>query len=121
CVRSQDLVLDIHFNAGPPQATGTECFVATQASQRSLGIAKELAALTAEVLHIPNRHRFNGHQPKREYQTAHDRLGIMRLPTDVVLWEVCFITRQEDLAAYRRHFPELARRVARFLALRLAA
>jgi N-acetylmuramoyl-L-alanine amidase len=118
-VRPQDLVLDVHFNAGPASASGTECFVAMHASQRAQSLAHELAVLTAQVLAIPNRHRYNAMRAKREWQTAHGRLAIMRLPTDVVLWEVAFLTNANDLAAYLQHEAELVRRVARFLAMRL--
>jgi N-acetylmuramoyl-L-alanine amidase len=114
-VRPQDLVLDIHFNAATPAASGTECFVSATPSQRAINIGEQLAIITAAELAIPNRHRFNAGRVKRESQTQHGRLGIMRLPCDVVLWEVCFITNPNDLASYNRNQGSLVCAVGDYL------
>lgn len=114
--KPQDLLLDIHFNAGPAAATGTECFVAIGANGREMEIATELARVTSFTLDIPDRHRFNGHRPKSEAQSQHGRLAVLRPNCHAVLWEVCFITNTGDLASYFENQGPLAKAITKTIA-----
>lgn len=97
------VIFDIHFNAGPPTATGTEVIVANEANERSKQFAKELADGTAKILGIRNR------GVKDETGTHYSRIGILRLPAGTAaLMEVCFITNMSDMAAYQVNKERLA-------------
>lgn len=113
--KPDDILLDIHFNAATPAATGTECFVPLNANDREYNIANSIAINTANVLGIVNRHRFNGNRAKTEAQTHHGRLAVMQPNCINILWEVCFITNAEDLAKYKANKGRLAKTTAHIL------
>lgn len=87
-----DVMLDIHFNASTPKATGTEIFIS---DERSRDFANELVTAVSSILNIKNR------GVKMEGQSQHSRLGMLH-PTDgiKVLLEVCFVTNQNDSSIY---------------------
>ncbi|MFO0398585.1 MAG: N-acetylmuramoyl-L-alanine amidase [Sphingobacteriia bacterium] len=101
--RPNDILLDLHFNAASPRATGTECLVPLAASRTEVNLANEIAKAAAQCMQIPNRHHYNGGLPKTEAQSHHGRLAIMRPNCHNVLWEVCFLTNAADMAAYAAH------------------
>jgi N-acetylmuramoyl-L-alanine amidase len=103
------VVVEFHFNAGPPIATGTEVFVGDQANAANKSLAATFANTTASLLGIRNR------GVKSEVVTRHKRLALMRKPGIVTLIETCFITNHRDMAAYDRNFKELVRQYAAIL------
>lgn len=105
------VVLDIHFNAGSPRATGTECFVNAKdfANQNSMSykMAKEICEVTSKILGIGNR------GVKSESSSQHKRLGILNLGAGcAVLWEICFITSAIDMPKYLQKKQELLKQIA---------
>jgi N-acetylmuramoyl-L-alanine amidase len=92
--KAGDIVCSIHFNAGPPAASGTETFIAFPASEAERLLAQRIQKAMCNVLQLPNR------GVKTELQSARRRLGILHHPAHNVLVEVCFITNPTDLAAY---------------------
>lgn len=97
------VLFDIHFNAGPPSATGTEAIVANNANALSKQFAEELVEGTSKILGIRNR------GVKDETGTHHSRIGILRLPAGIAaLMEVCFITNLADVSAYQVNKERLA-------------
>ena len=62
--------MDIHFNAGGPAASGTECFIANDASAHSQEMAKEICNTASSVMGIKNR------GVKTEGQSQHNKIGI---------------------------------------------
>jgi len=96
------IVVDIHFNAAAPQATGTEVLVPSPASAFEMTLAGEIAKQTSLILGIANR------GVKSELQSHHGRLGWMRLTGENILLEVCFITNPTDLAKYEAEKVKLA-------------
>jgi len=100
------IVIEFHFNAGPPVATGTEALVSIDADTLDKAFAAELALSTSLILDIPNR------GVKSEATTRHKRLALMRKPGIVTLVETCFITNPADMASYDKNFQTLVRSYA---------
>ena len=89
------VVLDLHFNASSnPAATGVEVIVGDDAQPNDLALGKDI--LDAVVARTQLRSR----GIKREGETPHKRLGVMREKGAVCLLEVCFITNPGDMKAY---------------------
>ena len=110
-VRSDDFVIDLHFNAhGNPQARGTETIVADDATELELRMASRLAHATADSLEIPLR------GIKSESETPHRRLAMLHLTPQSIILEVCFCTSPEDVEQYRRHRRKIASTIARTIA-----
>ena len=108
---SGSVVFDIHFNAGSPTATGTECFVnkADFANKNSLSykMAEKKKKKTSEILGIKNR------GVKSEASSQHPRIGILNLKAGIsVLWEICFISSPLDMPQYILHKEKLNKEIA---------
>lgn len=106
---SKDILFDIHFNAGPVAASGTECFIAVNAREKSKRIAARVAELTAGMLQTHNR------GVKRENQSQHSRLGMLHSAASSVLWEVQFITNKDGMKTYHEMKERLAIGIANIL------
>jgi N-acetylmuramoyl-L-alanine amidase len=104
-----DIVCSIHFNAGPPAASGTETFIAFPASEAEQLLAQRLQKAMCTALQLPNR------GVKTELQSARRRLGILHHPAQNVLLEVCFITNPTDLSTYLQKQDLVAEAIAKSL------
>jgi N-acetylmuramoyl-L-alanine amidase len=105
------ILLDVHFDAATPTATGTSVFIKTNASIIEQAFAQDLSKLVAETLKIPLR--FSGKGVGYETDTRHKRLGILHTGTPIsALLEICFITNASDMLAYQTKKYELADKVA---------
>ena len=104
--KPNDIICDIHFNAGGATATGCEVFVPEQAIKSELLLASELSKVIAETLGIRNR------MVKRESDSQHKRLGMMRPSGINVLIEVAFISNNFDMKAYNDKFEPLCESIA---------
>lgn len=97
------VLLDVHFNAGPTSANGTEVIVSNVANDNSRLFARELVDGASRIMGIRNR------GVKGESGSQHSRIGILHLNVGIaVLVEVCFITNMYDLAAYQVNKEKLA-------------
>lgn len=105
-LKPNSLLVDIHFNAGPSAATGTEVIVPEAFSTFERDLADALSACMATVLQIRNRGR------KTEAQTARKRLLWMRTAGENILLEICFITNPGDIRSYQQNKPALAKGLA---------
>lgn len=103
------MLLDIHYNAATPQATGVECFVSDNAGSKSKELAKEIAEITHKITGLHNR------GIKTESQSARGRLGILNMRGTAVLWEVAFISNPSDVAKVESDLHWLCDEVARIL------
>lgn len=110
-----DIICDIHFNAGQEKATGSEVFVPEYAIKSELLLAAELSKVIAETLGIKNR------MVKRERDSQHKRLGMMRPNGINVLIEVAFISNKADMNAYNDKFDLLCENIAKTLLKHLSA
>lgn len=106
---SKDILFDIHFNAGVSNASGTECFIAVNAREKTKRIAARVAELTAGMLQTKNR------GVKLENQSQHSRLGMLHSAASSVLWEVQFITNNEGMRVYHEMKERLAIGIANIL------
>lgn len=95
--KPNDIICDIHFNAGVATATGVECFVPDDAIKAELLLAADLCKVS-EIIGIRNR------GVKREKDSQHKRLGIMRPSGINVLLEVGFISNSSDMKLYKENF-----------------
>lgn len=110
------IVLDIHFNAGPVKATGTETLVPAQASRFEVELAEALSKCVAAELSIPLRGSHQGKAGvKTELDSHHGRLGWMRLTGENVLMEICFISNPSEMEKYHLRKRELGKKIARVL------
>jgi N-acetylmuramoyl-L-alanine amidase len=99
------IVVDIHFNAAGPTATGTETLVESNPTQFELDLAFVLSKIAHNRLGIPRRGNFRQRAGvKSEAESHHGRLGWMRLTGENALIEVCFISNANDMASYQRNF-----------------
>lgn len=108
---SGSVVIDFHFNAGSPTATGTECLVNARdfANKNSMSyrMADEICKATAEILGIRNR------GVKSEETTRHKRIGSLNTGAGCsVLLEICFISSISDMQKWDFHKEKLMKRVA---------
>lgn len=97
------VVIEYHFDAAGPTATGCTSIRQVNADRLDLAFAKELADSTSSTLGIRNRGVVS------EADTPHKRLGLMREEGIVCLVELAFITNADDLARYNLHKKELAK------------
>lgn len=106
---ANDILFDIHFNAGPKTTAGTEAFIAVNAREKSRRIAERITELTAGMLQTKNR------GVKLENQSQHSRLGMLHSAASSVLYEVQFISNPEAMATYNEMKERLAMGIANIL------
>ena len=107
---SGSVILDIHFDAAQPSASGTAAFVANNANINSQKFASELAAVTSKILGIPSR------GVRTEGQSQHSKIGILHKGAGIAaLIEVCFITNTSDMIKYQANKQNLAKAYAEIL------
>ena len=99
------IAIDIHLNAGPRLANGTEIIVPEKCSAFEMSIAKAL-------LNVFVNAGFRDRGVKSELLTARKRLGWMRPVCENILIEVCFITNRADMVLYSQTKKLLAANVA---------
>lgn len=100
------VVVELHFNAASPSATGAEVLVADKHNTISKDLAEELSTVIASNLCIKNR------GVKTESQSARGKLAFVRQEGACALVEVCFITNKDDLKAYQDNKEILAQAIA---------
>jgi N-acetylmuramoyl-L-alanine amidase len=101
--------VDIHWNAGPPNATGTEVLINTQATPFEKQLGGKIAESIATILNIRNRGL------KTELQSARGSLGWMKQPGRNYIIEMCFISNKTDMDKYHGKKHELAKAMADIL------
>jgi N-acetylmuramoyl-L-alanine amidase len=89
-------MIDIHFNAGPPTATGTEVIIKGNPNKFERKIAGKIVEVMSEKLEIRNR------GVKTESSTARGRIGILHVPCNTILLELCFLTNTNDMDNYTK-------------------
>ena len=107
--KPSDIICDIHFNAGTEKATGCEVFVPEYAVKTELLLAADLSKTIAETLGIRNR------MVKRESDSQHKRLGMMRPNGINVLIEIAFISNSSDMKSYNDKFELLCENICKSL------
>lgn len=108
-VKPDDILIDIHFNAADPKATGSEIFIPTNYDEVEKELACQLLNEVTATLAIRSR------GVKVEGQSQHSRLGMLHLPCHTVLLEVCFLTNKSDVYKYKENREKLAERIVKIL------
>jgi len=111
-VDENSLVIDIHFNAATPKATGTEVLIPGVPDQKERALAEDLAYAISNTLGIVLRGKKG---VITELESARGKLGWMRLPGINNLIEVCFISNFNDMTKYERNKPALAKAIAKVI------
>lgn len=106
------IVIDIHWNAATPRATGVEVLIPSVHSEFEKELAGKIAACIGHELGIPLR---GDRGVKTEAESHHGRLGWMRLTGENILIEMCFITNPEDMRAYQSKKHIIAKKLAKII------
>jgi len=101
--RKADVAIEIHFNAGPPTATGIEVLSKTKHTK----LAQRLAQAIHDATGIKLR---GGGGWKSDSSGQHHRLGFCEAGGLIV--EMCFISNASDMAAYKNNFTKLIENLA---------
>lgn len=107
------LLIEFHFNAGQPTATGVEVVVPNVPSVTERKIAGSIANIISSRLGIKLRGN-NG--VITEDMTARKTLGWMRPTGENILVELCFISNKKDIDSYNKNKTLLAKDIADYLA-----
>jgi N-acetylmuramoyl-L-alanine amidase len=98
-----DWCIEIHYNAGPATATGTECVVADQHVPAEAQMARAICRAVNKVSGIRIRERAPGRRGVvYERETPRGRLAFLHNPAVAynVIVEICFITSNKDVEKY---------------------
>lgn len=106
---SGSVVLEFHFDAAGPTATGTTALIEKEADRFDQAFAREIVNITSEVLGIRNR------GVKSEADSHRGSLALMREDGIICLLELGFITNVDDLNAYHRGKYKLAFEMAKII------
>lgn len=105
-VKKEDVVVEIHFNAGPSTATGVEVLIDDTPTQQERFFGQAVARAIANTLGI----RLRGNAGvKLESESQHSTLAIISGPSVAVniLIEVCFLSSESDVEKYRKNYGRL--------------
>lgn len=105
-VKKDDILIDIHFNAATETANGSEVFIPTDYSPEEKSLAETLLKTVCDTLGTKSR------GVKVENQSQYSRLGILHLPCNTVLLEVCFLTNKGDVYRYKENREKLAEKIS---------
>jgi N-acetylmuramoyl-L-alanine amidase len=98
-----DWCIEIHFNAGPATATGTECVVADNHVPAEAQMARGICRAINQASGIRVRERIKGRKGVvLERETPRGRLAYLHNPAVAynIIVEVCFITSKSDVEKY---------------------
>lgn len=107
--KKDDILVDIHFNACNGIANGTETFMRRNATATEVLLASQLNKTVYSTLGTASR------GIKVENDSQHSSLGVLNMPCNAVLLEVCFCDSAVDVAKYNARKNELAKNIAFFL------
>lgn len=104
------VLIDFHFDAASPSASGTTTYYASNANKLSIQFAQEIVDNVSEILGIPNR------GARSEKLSNRGRIGILHTKAGIAcLLEIGFITNLFDIAMYEKHKVKLAKVIAEIL------
>lgn len=103
---TEDLLLEIHFDAATGKATGTTVLVAGNARMRSRQFAEDLVIGVSGTIGVKNR------GVKAENESQHTKLGILHTKASSALLEVAFVDNAEDMKKYQNNKECAAKEVA---------
>ncbi len=106
-IKRDDIAIDLHFNNFASNLTvgGTEVIVPENYSKFEFELAQEISFAISNSLGIRNR------GVKRESSTALRRLAWKRLGCEAILPEICFLSNEEDMAAFNENYWKMVSRL----------
>ena len=104
------VVIEYHFDAGPENAEGSTSLVEEDSDANDKMFATEILTSTNQILGT----KFRGVKP--ESFTRHGRLALMREEGIICLFEIGFITNENDMAKYHAKKHQLAKAHAEIIA-----
>jgi N-acetylmuramoyl-L-alanine amidase len=112
-VKKKDKVIEIHFNAGPPSATGTEAYIDDTPNYAETLLCGNITKTVSNALGIRNR------GVKYESESRHASLAIISVPSSAVnvLVEICFCSNRNDVNLYRANYNLLVVSLAEIIQL----
>ena len=105
---SKDVLFDIHWNAGPAAAKGSEVIVPNVSSDYEKKLAEALLKVLTDI-------GFKSRGVKPESETARKTLGWMRPVAENVLIEICFISNATDMKLYQANKQTISKKIANVL------
>lgn len=111
--QSDDICIDIHFNAASADANGSEVFIPSSPTPLEKDLADCICRGICSVLSTKNR------GVRTETQSARGKLAMLNLPCHCLLLEICFCSNQEDAEKYRQNKFLLAERLAQIISKRI--
>lgn len=117
---ANDWCIEIHFNAGPATASGTECVVPNDHTTTEGAMAQAICrAVNVATSQGGKGIRIRERAPGRkgivlERETARGRIAFLHSPAVAhnVLAEICFITNKRDVELYFINRKRIARTIA---------
>ena len=114
--KSNDVLLDIHFNAANGKARGTEVLIPEIYTKEELEIADRISDIFGNVLKTPERGVIGKTDGvKTEASSARKRLGWMRMTGINILIEVEFLDNPDAMETYHRNKETVWKLVAEYL------
>lgn len=111
-----DILIDIHFNAGPESAKGTEVLIPASYTKEELEIADRISDIFGNVLGTPERGtKAHTDGVKDETDSNRGSLGWMRLAGYNILIEVEFLSNPAAMKTYDSKKEECWKLVAEYL------
>lgn len=109
-IKPTDVMVDIHFNAGPPAANGIEVYIPKVYSGDELTLAMRIATGLHAAMGIRLRMgRLGIPGVKLENESQHNTLRLLGgLGIGIrVLVEVCYCTNQNDVDSFKQNRPKV--------------
>lgn len=104
---NNDILIDIHFNAGVPNACGAEVIIPDMYTLKEKDLAGKLLDVVCSSIGVRRRRVIT------ETETPRKRIGMLRYPNcNNLLVEVCFVTNAADVSLYQQGAANLARNIA---------
>jgi N-acetylmuramoyl-L-alanine amidase len=122
-VQPNDLVIDIHFNAGAPDnAQGTEVFINNASNQYHVDLGEKFVNAISESLGNIKKRKSSNNLPSgvklrgESYIEASGRSNLLIFEvlspkTNVILLEICFITNKTEMSLYEQNKKTLAKAI----------
>lgn len=105
---NKDILVDLHWNSGQPQANGSEVFIPDNPSQFEAFLGNALLQGICSF-------GFKSRGVRPESESARKRLGWMRPNAENILIELCFLSNALDMKLYQANKLNIAKKIANTL------
>lgn len=109
-IKSNDCLIEFHYNSASNIATGVEVFIDDNASLRSRDLAGKIVKSISDLSGLKNR------GVKTESESNRGSLGILGMRGAAILIEVCFINNIQDVDKTDSHMHCICKSIANIIA-----